>query len=199
MTLTEYLKILDEKKVQYKADKAHNDLDREEAKISLLSSGELEKYEYLTGEDLGYKPDANQKAKFKYFSLAGIFNKGVGESDKKEGLLKRLKNSEGKDEQQLVAIRDHVERRLKATKNKKKLPKMIEDDRNIIEERLLEGFKFLPNLSQDVKKAYEKIVEINDGIDYNELICVNTNGKLYDFNKYKKLGDLLRTPFMATF
>ena len=31
-------------------------LDRKNAEISEKSSGELDKYEYLTGEDLGYKP-----------------------------------------------------------------------------------------------------------------------------------------------
>ena len=39
-----------------KANKAQYDLDREMAKMSATSSEELEKYEYLTGEDLGYKP-----------------------------------------------------------------------------------------------------------------------------------------------
>ena len=36
-----------------KANKAQSDLDREVAKISTLSSDELEKYEYLTCEYLG--------------------------------------------------------------------------------------------------------------------------------------------------
>ena len=52
--------ILDQVKVfddKIKANKAQYDLDREAVKISALSSGELEQYEYLTGEDLGYKPD----------------------------------------------------------------------------------------------------------------------------------------------
>ena len=57
MTLTEQVKILDDK---IKANKSQYDLDREAAKISALSSGELEKYEYLSGEDLGYKPDVIQ-------------------------------------------------------------------------------------------------------------------------------------------
>ena len=64
MTLTEQVKILDGK---IKANKAQYELDREAAKISALSSGELEKYEYQTGE--GYKPDVIQKAKFEYFPL----------------------------------------------------------------------------------------------------------------------------------
>ena len=97
MILTEQVKILDDK---IKTNKAQYKLDREAAKISALSSGELEKYEYLTGEDLGYKPDVIQKAKFKYSPLGKVFNKGLDETDEKEGLLKRLKNIEGNNKHQ---------------------------------------------------------------------------------------------------
>ena len=114
MILTEQVKILDDK---IKANKSQYELNREAAKISALSSGELEKYKYLTGEDLGYKPDVIQKAKFEYFPLGKFFNNGLEESDKKEGLLKRLKNVEGKNEQQLVPIRDHGERQLEAIRD----------------------------------------------------------------------------------
>ena len=109
MTSTEQVKILDEK---IKANKAQYDLDRQSAKISALSSGELEKYEYLTGEDLGYKPDVVQKAKFEYSPLCQVVNKGLDTSDKKEGLLKRLKNIEGKNEQQLELIKNQGEKQL---------------------------------------------------------------------------------------
>ena len=81
MTLTEQVKILDDK---IKANKAQYDLDREAAKISALSSGELEKHQHLTGEDLGYKPDVIQKEKFEYSPLGKVFNKGLDESYKKE-------------------------------------------------------------------------------------------------------------------
>ena len=72
MTITEQVKILDDKIL---ANKAQYDLDRQTAKISALSSGNLEKYEYLTGEDLGYKPDVVQKAKFEYSPLGQVFIK----------------------------------------------------------------------------------------------------------------------------
>ena len=52
MTVIDQLKILDNK---IRANKAQYDLNREAAKISALSSGELEKYEYLNGQDLGSK------------------------------------------------------------------------------------------------------------------------------------------------
>ena len=39
-------------------NEAQYDLDKKSAKISALSSYDLDKYEYLTGEDLGLKPSA---------------------------------------------------------------------------------------------------------------------------------------------
>ena len=66
MTITEQVKILDDK---IKSNKAQNDLDREAAKIKALSSKDLDKYQYLTSEDLGYKPDVIQRAKFEYSPL----------------------------------------------------------------------------------------------------------------------------------
>ena len=59
MTLTDELKILDDK---IKANQAQYDLGREAAKISALSSKDLlEKYEYLTGEDLEHRPGVLEK------------------------------------------------------------------------------------------------------------------------------------------
>ena len=65
----------------------------------------MDKYEYLTGEDLNYKPITVEQAKFNYSLLNKLFNKGL-EEDKNEGLLKRLKNIENKNEEQLKIIRD---------------------------------------------------------------------------------------------
>ena len=61
MSLIDELKILDGK---IKANQAQYNLGKEAAKISALSSGELEKYEYLTGENLGYKHRVAENAKF---------------------------------------------------------------------------------------------------------------------------------------
>ena len=67
MTVTDQIKILDDK---IKLNQAQYNLNREAAKISALSSEDLlEKYEYWTGEDLGYKPSAFEKAKFEYSPL----------------------------------------------------------------------------------------------------------------------------------
>ena len=85
-------------------NEAQYDLDRKAAKISALSSNNLDKYEYLTGEDLGLKPSTVEQAKFEYSPLGKIFNKGLDKDDQKEGLFKRLKNIEDKNKEQLKAI-----------------------------------------------------------------------------------------------
>ena len=54
----------------------------------------MDKYEYLTGEDLGLKPNTIEQARFEYSSLGKFFNKGLCEDDQKEGLFKSLKNIE---------------------------------------------------------------------------------------------------------
>ena len=69
-------------------------LDRKAAKISALSSNNLDKYEYLTGEDLGLKPSTVEQVRFEQSPLGKIFNKGFDKNDQKEGLFKRLKNVE---------------------------------------------------------------------------------------------------------
>ena len=55
MALTDELKVLGDK---IKAKQAQYESDREAAKIFALSSKELDKYQYLAGEDLGYRPGA---------------------------------------------------------------------------------------------------------------------------------------------
>ena len=58
MTAKDQLKIIDNKIRQNQAD---YDLYRKNAKISALSSGKLDKYEYLNGEDLGFRPEPYKK------------------------------------------------------------------------------------------------------------------------------------------
>ena len=101
MTVTDQIKILNRK---IKQNEAQYDLDREAAKTSALSSNNLDKYEYLTGKDLGLKPSTIEKAKFEYSPLGKILNKELSEEDKKEGLFKRLKNIDNKNEEQLKLL-----------------------------------------------------------------------------------------------
>ena len=64
------------------------DLERKDAKISPLSSNNLDKYEYLTGKDLGLKPSTVEQAKLEYSPLGKIFNRELIEDDKKKDCLR---------------------------------------------------------------------------------------------------------------
>ena len=72
MTLIDDIKILDDK---IRSNQAEYNLDRKAAKISAFSTKELDQYEYLTGEDVGYKPGVIEKAKFEHSPLGEAFNK----------------------------------------------------------------------------------------------------------------------------
>ena len=74
MTVLDQIKILDKKNMQ---NEAQYDLDRKAAKISALSSNNFDKYEYLTGEDLGLKPSTVEQEKLEYSPLSKILNKGL--------------------------------------------------------------------------------------------------------------------------
>ena len=121
MTVTDQIKILNRK---IKQNESQYDLDRKAAEISALSPKNLHKYELLTGEDLGLKPSTVDQAKFEYSPLGKIFNKGLDEEDKKEGLFKRLENIKDKSEEILNAF--------SATNKVSKAPKNKVSNKNLV-------------------------------------------------------------------
>ena len=74
--------------IKIKQNESQYDLDRKAAETPALSSKNLDKYELLTGEDLGLKPSTVEKAKFEYSPLGKVFNKGLSEDDKKKDFLR---------------------------------------------------------------------------------------------------------------
>ena len=85
-------------------------------KANAYSSGDLMKYEYLTGEDLRYQASIFEQAKFDYYPLGNIFTKGLDEYDQKEGIFKRLENIKDKNEEMLNVF-SAVNKVSKAAKN----------------------------------------------------------------------------------
>ena len=118
MTITDQIKILNKKIIH---NEAQYDLERKAAKISALPSNNLDKYEYLTGEDLGLKRNTVEQARFEYSPLGKICNKGLDKDDKKEGLFNRLKNIENA---QKILIRDDNKKSIYNT------PRSEFDDKN---------------------------------------------------------------------
>ena len=124
MTITGQIKILYKKIMQIEAQ---YDLDRKTAKMSALSSNNLDKYEYLTGEDLGLKPSIVEQAKFEYSPLGKTFDKWLDKNDKKEGLFKRLKNIESK-------IKSEDKKESKLIKNEEQ-SEVLKDESTVVDKK----------------------------------------------------------------
>ena len=149
---------------QVKDEKLQYDINREAAKISALSSGKLDKYEYLTGEEIlpSNQQEIIQQAKFNYSPLGKAIEK----------LLKIM------EKKQVEAIQD-----------KKQLVSINKDD---YKDKLLlskerEIFKDISN------KELNKIEEINNKIDYEDLDYVILSKDMeYNFSIEKDPISLLK-------
>ena len=138
-------------------NEAQYDLDRKAAKISALSSNNLDKYEYLTGEDLGLKPSTVEQAKFEYSPLGKIFNKGLDKDDQKEGLFKRLKNIENAQKNLTSSNNNDDDNESIYYTSKSKF-----DDKDKIDLKPLNVFDYLKNLSQEAKDLIDETEEANE-------------------------------------
>ena len=179
MTITDQITILDRKIMQ---NEALYDLDRKAAKISTLSSNNLDKYEYLTGEDLALKPSTVEQAKFEYSPLGKIFNKGLSENDKKEGLLKRLKNIE-------IALKGLI------GGDEKDKDKQKTQQNNNIDSKPLNVFDYLKSLSQEANNLMDEIEDANDNTDYDKLSFVGSKREKFNFNSFGMLLNFLLNIF----
>ena len=186
MTVKDQVKILDRKIKQNEAD---YDLYRQNAEISALSSGDLNKYENLTKKGLGYKSDPIQKAKFEYSPLSQVFNKGLYSSEKQEGLFKRLKNVEDKtDNLNINTINDGS-----------KLKKI--DFYNPQSERSRKTIQEINEITDKIKKI--KNVP-KDGITKkypSKFIFAQSNKDKDDFNRYIDVREIaleIRNGLMTT-
>ena len=95
---------------QIKDEKLQYDINREAAKISALSSGKLDKYEYLTGEEIlpSNQQQIIQHTKFNYSPLRKALEKQVKtikyQGEKQVDALQSLKDSDKK----LTQIKDFI-------------------------------------------------------------------------------------------
>ena len=91
MTRKEQNKILDDK---IESNNNQYKIDRLNVEITAFSSGDLNKYEFLTRKDLNYKPNALDKARFGFSPLGRAFNEGLDKSIpnyREEGVIELLK------------------------------------------------------------------------------------------------------------
>ena len=158
-------------KIRY--EKLQHDIKREGAKISALSSGKIEKYEYLKGEEV---LSSNQKqiieqAKFAYSPLGKPFEK-------------EIKTIEDQGEKQIKALED-LGKQLVETNE------LTENDFNIDKDDVpLEKKKKMFN--ELVEKKSFKFQNLKEKINPNNLIYkFKTEGiSPKDFSNYQNLIDL---------
>ena len=91
MTRKEQNKILNAK---FESNVNQYKVDRMNAEISAFSSGDINKYGFLTRKDLKYKPNALDKARFQFSPLGQTFSIGLDKTAQgyqEEGVMKLLK------------------------------------------------------------------------------------------------------------
>ena len=128
--------------MKMKFEKLQYDVNREAEKISALSSGEFNKYEYVTGEEIlpSNKQQIIEQAKFTYSPLGKVFEK-------------HLKTIEDQGEKLIKAIQDNRKQLISNDDYKNKL--LISKEREI--------FKDIYN------RRLDKIKELDNKIDYDNL------------------------------
>ena len=148
---------------QIKDEKLQYDINREAAKISALSSGKIDKYEYLTGEEIlpSNQQQIIQQAKFTYSPLGKAFEK-------------QIKTIEDQGKKQVKAIQDKQIVNI----NKNDYKDDYKDKLLLSKER--EIFKDIYN------KRLNKIEELNNKIDYDNLeYAVYSRKELINFSELK--------------
>ena len=95
MSISEEIKIINNKIEQ---NKAQYNLDGQTAKIAALSSGNVSKYEFLTGKDVLSEKDLLEKAaalkRFEYSPFGKAFEKLTNVIKNRQRLLTRKKTKE---------------------------------------------------------------------------------------------------------
>ena len=189
MTKVDHIKILNNK---IRSNEAQFILDRKIAEISAKSNGELDKYEYLTGEDLGYKPDALMQAKFEYLPLGKVFTAGLDASDKKDGLFKRLRSIENKSGipagfyPQLPYYRP----------DKRPIDYPVDDDDKQRLYKQIEHVKLKDDgyLDESVDEEFNRIFRVSIGLNGKEYTVMGDKGlesRTYDKNYARLINDYL--------
>ena len=173
MTITDQIKTLNRKIMQ---NDAQYDLDRKAAKVSALSSNNLGKYEYLSFEDLGLKPNAIEQAKFEYSPLGKVFTQRFDKNDQKERLFRRLKNIEGKNKEQLNVLKDQLEKQPIISKVKNPNFNNV-SFRNLLDDKSM--------------KVFDEIRYQDEIIDYSRLNFIGSSKKYtFKFGDFMSLGNL---------
>ena len=131
---------------QIRDQKLQYDINREAAKISALSSGKIDRYEYLTGEEIlpTNQQQMIEKAKFTYSPLGNAFEK------------------------QTKAIKDQVEKQIRAIQDKRPIESIEKFTYDINDSPIVLKEKEIYN--KLTEKSFEKINNLEKKVDIDQLV-----------------------------
>ena len=165
MTRKDQIKTLDDK---IKSNTNQYKVDRLNAEISVFSSGDLNKYEFLTRKDLKYKPNALDKAKFEFCFLGKAFSVGLDKTSqgyKEESAIKLLKDI--RDSLAGVVIRPNRPDNDDNDDNDNDMPDNDDNDRPDNDNDRLDNEKeiVITNLLNEINQMNDTINSINEQND----------------------------------
>ena len=120
---------------QIKDEKLQYDINREAAKISALSSGKIDKYEYLTGEEIlpSNQQQIIEQAKFTYSPLGKAFEKQIKTiEDQGEEQIKAIQNNTTE-----VTIKNIIPENILNDEAKIEIDKITEIEKTVDREKLV--------------------------------------------------------------
>ena len=120
---------------QIKDEKLQYDISREAAKISALSSGKIDKYGYLTVEEIlpSNQQQIIEQAKFTYSPLGKAFEKQIKTiEDQGEKQLKVIQNNTKE-----VTIKNIIPENILNDEAKKEIDKITEIEKTVDREKLV--------------------------------------------------------------
>ena len=131
-----------------KNEKLQYDINREAAKISALISGKIDKYEYLTGEEILPSEQSRiiKQAKFTYSPLGRAF-------------AKQIKTIEDQRKKQIKALEDHGKQLVKYNDEKS----LTDSEQKMFSTRSTQIFDELAN------ERMKKIQDLSKQVDFNNL------------------------------
>ena len=153
---------------QIRDEKLQYDINREAAKISTLSSGKIDKYEDLTGEETlpSTQQQIIEQAKFTYSPLGKAFEK-------------QTKTIKDQGEKQIKAIQDKI-----LIKSIEKFAYDINDSPTVLKEKEINN--------KLTEESFEKINNLDKMVDIDELVFkYKGNTPDEDFSKFDDALDLI--------
>ena len=154
---------------QIRDEKPQYDINREASKISALSSGNIQKYEYITGEDIlpSNQQQIIEQAKFTYSPLGKAFEK------------------------QIKVAGDQCKKQVDALENLK-----LKEETKPIEDKPNNQSRAAIIFNDLINKRKELMNKLHDSVDYNNLnfeyISLTRDVSFYGYTDSKELFNGIR-------